>query len=325
MSHPEHPVDHQTAPTMHELEIIQHITAAQNELIRSLATLEKTATSTLLLKSTLLQMIQLANKLTGAEEGSIFALNKRGVVLESILARGAISQEHKNSLIGHVLDRGLAGWVVQHHKIGLIEDTQTDPRWATLPGQPYEARSALCLPLLKGRHLVGVLTLTHAQPRHFNTLTAKYFCHMMAAPLALALDNVLLRISAARSASETDPLAAAPRTSITSEPSEPPEESGIYILTANGAFQYANTRFTEIFDYTIADLVELDGMTDLFVYEDRDRIAQYLSQCFQGQLKKFSLTCKGLNHSHQEIPLFVEGYVTKLYGKSVIIGALRVV
>jgi PAS domain S-box-containing protein len=67
-----------------------------------------------------------------------------------------------------VLDRGLAGWVVRNKQGTIVEDTQEDERWYTFPDSKSGARSALCVPFLYDDHVLGVLTLLHAEPYHFN-------------------------------------------------------------------------------------------------------------------------------------------------------------
>jgi GAF domain-containing protein len=37
-----------------------------------------------------------------------------------------------------------------------------------LADQPYAARSALAIPLIYGIEVLGIITLTHPQPNHFN-------------------------------------------------------------------------------------------------------------------------------------------------------------
>jgi sigma-B regulation protein RsbU (phosphoserine phosphatase) len=83
-------------------------------------------------------------------------------VVDSILARGDISPELSSELIESVLKKGLAGWVMHHRKIGLINDTKLDDRWLNLPNQPYTARSALALPIISGEMQLAILTLMHS-------------------------------------------------------------------------------------------------------------------------------------------------------------------
>jgi hypothetical protein len=85
---------------------------AQNELLRSLITMMQTANGTLMLRAMLQQTLSIARRLTSAEEGSLFLVDESGFVSESILARGATIRVQKQRLIGAVLEKGLAGWVV---------------------------------------------------------------------------------------------------------------------------------------------------------------------------------------------------------------------
>lgn len=67
-----------------------------------------------------------------------------------------------------VLDRGLAGWVVANKQGTIVLDTEEDERWHTFPDSKSGARSALCVPFLYDDNVLGVLTLLHTEPFHFN-------------------------------------------------------------------------------------------------------------------------------------------------------------
>jgi GAF domain-containing protein len=64
-----------------------------------------------------------------------------------------------------VLERGLAGWVVENRQAALVTNTLDDPRWlARLWEWEGEIpRSAISVPLLANDHVVGVLTLVNSQ------------------------------------------------------------------------------------------------------------------------------------------------------------------
>ena len=66
-----------------------------------------------------------------------FWLDKQGYVTESILARGITIREQKETVVGEVLEHGLAGWVYRQRKTGVVSDTEKDDRWLELPYQPY--------------------------------------------------------------------------------------------------------------------------------------------------------------------------------------------
>lgn len=174
-----------------ELKTVKKAFEIQKNLTKSVFFLEENTKTSLMLKSTLIEVVKASNELTGAEESSIFLLNEEGLVTESILARGATIREKKQALIETVLDRGLAGWVFRERKMGVITDTVEDDRWVTLPGQPYLVRSVLCLPIFKGKNLLALLTLMHSQPEHFS----KENCHLMemfSTQLGLIIDHILL-------------------------------------------------------------------------------------------------------------------------------------
>ena len=164
---------------------------AQSRLLENFVSLARSAGKEEKLISILQQTLEVFVGLTGAEKGSLFLLDRNGVVVESILTRADATPEQRSQLIGRVLDKGLAGWVRRHRRVGLIEDTQSDDRWLDLPDQPYSVRSALAVPILRDENLLGLLTLLHAQIGHFNRETAELM-EMTAGQIAIALESARL-------------------------------------------------------------------------------------------------------------------------------------
>ncbi len=310
-----------------DFQALQTTIDVQHELIARINATQQASKGHLAIKSACLTVVQLFGQMTEAEESSIFLLDDNGVVTESILARGATMRELKRTLIGQVLDRGLAGWVIQHRCIGLVEDTLTDDRWLTLPYEPYQVRSALCVPLSKGRRLLGVLTLMHSAPGHFNERSVVKYVENLAEVVALALDNVHLRCEVLPPDNEVSTPLDTPtvpthdRTSSTGDLAF----TGLYIVTANGKFLYVNPRFAEIFHYSFEELVALDSMFDLAASESRTQIFEALDRCFRGHVKGFACTFKGQTKYEEQIDLEIEGNRTKFYGKPAIVGTVRLV
>lgn len=315
-----------------QLKIFRQIVEAQHELTASWGKMGQAAAGKLRLKSTLLTVIQLANRMTRAEESSIFLLDERGAVTDSILARGATIQEQKNNLIGQVFDKGLAGWVIRHRQMGLIEDTQTDERWITLPNEPYTVRSALCLPILKGTLLLGLLTLMHSKPGHFSDKSLLRLMERLTLQMALILDNAQLYIDL-----ENIDLSQRFQTLSKSEESldlefsdsrehyTPDREKllGFYMMTATGKLLYANSRLARIFKYTLRELVSLDSFFDLVMPNSYDLLVQKTNQCVAGKNKNLYCQITGRRKSGQLIDLEIEGARIKFYGIFGVIGALR--
>ncbi|HAA32757.1 MAG TPA: diguanylate cyclase [Cyanobacteria bacterium UBA8553] len=300
---------------------------AQNELLRGLITMLQTATGKLMLRAMLQQILNVSRGLTNAEEGSLFLLDDRGTVTESILARGATIRGQKQRLVGEVLQKGLAGWVIHHRQVGLITDTMQDERWLTLPSQPYEARSALCIPILQGKELLGIITLMHSQPGHFNPVTVQLM-QMTADQIALILDNARLHTELQESTLHKTAQQLDQELSQAQEQLSNREEFsliGIYIIFGEGNFLYANPRVAEIFGYTFGELVSLESVLDLIGAEHRNFVSEQLNQCLQGHSKNLSCKFLGQRKDTSLIDVEIYGTRTKLYGKFVIIGAVRVI
>ncbi len=144
-----------------------------------------------MMKKTLKKCVEVATILTGAEDGSLFLLDEKGSVTNSILMRGELPEEKKSDIIHSIVDRGLAGWVSKSRKLGLVGNTDTDDRWLTLPEQPYIARSALAVPILRGEELFGILTLIHSVQDYFDKEKARLM-KATAKRMSLVLENVRL-------------------------------------------------------------------------------------------------------------------------------------
>jgi len=140
----------------------------QTNLLKSSIAYAQSVSGSLILKATLKHTLEILTQYTEAGEGSIFLIDEDGAIMESILARGPVTRDFKDAVISKVLDDGLAGWALHHRQIGIIHDAMIDDRWVQLPDQPYSARSALAVPLIYGLEAIGIITLTHPQPNHFD-------------------------------------------------------------------------------------------------------------------------------------------------------------
>lgn len=160
---------------------------AQEKLFRSILMMGNVATGNLLLRSVLMEITEVTRTLLRAKDASLFMLDEKGVITESILARGPTIKEEKDYLIGQILDKGLAGWVAKYRRLALVPDTTKDDRWLSFTYQPYKVGSALCIPFMRGSLLLGILTLTHPKPLHFTQDMAD-FMSMYSPSISIALD-----------------------------------------------------------------------------------------------------------------------------------------
>lgn len=307
---------------------------AQNELLRLLGTLRQTTTPELMLKGMLQQTLKLVVKWSDSGESSLFWLNNQGQVSISILARGPMIREEKDELIGTVLSQGLAGWVYQHRQVGLITDTMFDERWINLPGQPYHVRSALCLPITKGKQLMGIITLTHEQPNHFHTEVSHQIKSGLD-QLALILDLVRLGDDGAipsPSRADTDDPITLP-SGVGSGENEgtiaPPDlylpQLGMFMMTLWGRLIYANPRLAQVFGYEAKDLLNHGSFLKLIHPDEQDDFLDRLGLCLRGEIEELNMQVLGMRKNGQMIHVDLYGRRTRLYGKYVLLGVLAAV
>lgn len=300
----------------------------QQELLKTLVKTMKTATGTLMVKAVLQQIVKISNRLTNAEESSLFLLNADGSVIESILARGAVIREMKQNLIGMVLDKGLAGWVTRYRQVGLIVDTLHDKRWIRLPNEPYSVRSVLCVPIFRGKALQALITLMHSQPGHF-TAESAHLMQMSAEQIAPILEHALLYVECQQPQPEShtiDQPASKELHKIDEQLNRGEKLSliGIYIIIEDGRFMYTNPGVAAIFGYSFIEFITIESILNLVAANDQKLLAERITQCFKtpSQLQSLSCTFKGQRKDGNLIDVQVYGTKTKFSGKPVLIGVL---
>ncbi|MDY6784611.1 MAG: GAF domain-containing SpoIIE family protein phosphatase [Cyanobacteriota bacterium] len=160
------------------------------KLLETLVAMARNSQESNMLRATLQQALDVSTEFTRAEEGSIILLNRDGKIAHCISSRTEVAQLGADRL-DRILDKGLAGWVARHLKVGLIIDTQDDERWLFFPDQPYIVRSALVIPIIRGGELLGIISLQHSLAGHFSRKTANLM-QAIANQIALVLQNARL-------------------------------------------------------------------------------------------------------------------------------------
>lgn len=127
------------------------------------------------------RVLTLSTRSVGAERGTLIGLDE---TLKPVNAAIVVNQQiipYTVEQLQSIVERGLAGWVMQNRQSVLINDTSGDERWLRRPDDEISrsgSKSAICLPLLvAGDQLVGILTIVHPQtgffkPEHLDLLRA---------------------------------------------------------------------------------------------------------------------------------------------------------
>ncbi len=138
-------------------------------LLELLIQVNREVAAALDLRTVLQRLLFAATKNVGGERGSIVVLDDSEKPIDATIIYGKNLREHTTQQLRETVDRGLAGWVIQHRKAVLVPDTSKDKRWVRRPDDERGAKSAICVPLVAREHLVGVLTLVHSRPNAFNS------------------------------------------------------------------------------------------------------------------------------------------------------------
>jgi two-component system, NtrC family, sensor histidine kinase KinB len=107
----------------------------------------------------------------GGERGSVVVMDDHGKPVDATIVYGKQFHDHSTQQLRDIVEKGLAGWVIQNRIAVLVPDTSQDERWLRRADDAKDRsgpKSAICVPLMARDRLVGVLTLVHPVPNTFN-------------------------------------------------------------------------------------------------------------------------------------------------------------
>ncbi len=145
---------------------LQQEVQSLKEILDSLLTLQEMSVS-VTEKTDALQLLdrilQVALESIGAGDGSLILVDEETRDLVFVVAYGEI----RDSLIGHRLPPGvgIAGWVADHGEPVRIADAAEDSRFSPEVDESFDfqTRSMLCVPLVCGDRVVGVIQALNKQ------------------------------------------------------------------------------------------------------------------------------------------------------------------
>lgn len=316
----------------------------QHELLASwVITARMTTASNLMLRALTQQILESLQSLCQAEQGSIFLLDADGQATECLLARGSTIREQKREIVNQILREGLAAWTIERREIALVTDSMDDERWLQLPNQPYTVRSALCIPVQRGKRLLALVTLMHSQPHYFGANSVEQAA-VAAEAIALSLENALLYqalSTASDNHHESAPSEAPSIPSVGSSFSDDSaisgisspsnsiaeqrtlEDTGLLIATAEGRLRYVNRAFAQIFGYRRRDLAKIESILDLIPVDYQAALAHKLEHCIRSY--EHPLTCISVGRHRSGQLMSLEFYAERIHfsGEPGVIGLVR--
>ncbi len=115
------------------------------------------------------RMLPLAAQCVNCSSGCTVLVDEQGKFETGMVVFNGELREAPGRQLADTVEKGLAGWVVQNRKPAIIHNTLEDPRWLRRTwddGDP-ESKSAICVPLVSGDQILGVLTLVCPGPGRF--------------------------------------------------------------------------------------------------------------------------------------------------------------
>jgi GAF domain-containing protein len=150
-------------------------------------------------------IVEVARAIFGAKASSIFLLDGDELVF------AAVAGEEEQFLVGRRLpsSTGIAGWVASSRTPLVLEDVQSDPRFAKDVAEDtgYVPSGLMAVPLLEDERVLGVLQVLDRPQRSRFTLQEMELLGMFASQAAIAL-TLLGTARSARAALEGDGRAA---------------------------------------------------------------------------------------------------------------------
>lgn len=93
-----------------------------------------------------------------AEQGSILLVTEeKDAPLKTLIRH----EDNKSRLMTYKVSISITGWVLKHLKPLKVDDLANDPRFNVSEQESREIRSLLCIPILSGARLLGVLMVTN--------------------------------------------------------------------------------------------------------------------------------------------------------------------
>lgn len=142
------------------------------------------------------KLVQFLTEAMNVENASIMAFDPERKELKLLV--GKSFYEDEGTVYDHTawpgkvfrLGEGIAGQVAEDRRSVLIRDSLYDPRFVSTKGQKVDIRSILCLPLVHGDRLHGVLNLSNSEPDAF-TEKKEHALNIIASTASVALSQAI--------------------------------------------------------------------------------------------------------------------------------------
>lgn len=172
------------------IELAQKMTAKE-EALKTLAKFSAILNSTLDPREVQRRAMEAATELMKAETGSLLLVDEEKNELYFEVALGEKGAQVKE--IRLKVGEGIAGWVAEHGEPLIVDDVQSDPRFAKKADKKssFVTRNMICVPVRIKEKMIGVLQAINRLEEAFEQEDLELF-QMLANQVAIAIDNARL-------------------------------------------------------------------------------------------------------------------------------------
>ncbi len=159
--------------------------------LRRLIELTGLLNSTLDLDELLQQIMASAAELLGAETSSLLLVDEQSGDLNITTATGESGEQvTRRQVPAH---RGIAGWVVDHNEIAVVESPEDDDRFYPVMDKAirFETRNMVAVPLRVRDETIGAVEVINKKEGSFTELDTE-LAQALANQAAIAIDNARL-------------------------------------------------------------------------------------------------------------------------------------
>lgn len=158
--------------------------------ISALSDVGKAINTTLDLEDVLNMILSSSLELLGGKEGSVMLLTSDGAHLDLVTYRGRVEEALLPSRTP--VGEGIAGTVAQRRKPMLIDGSDVEADLADKAHPERGIRSSMCVPLIRGDELIGVLNLNETEGKRRFTQDDLQALDLFAQHAAIAIGNAAL-------------------------------------------------------------------------------------------------------------------------------------
>jgi PAS domain S-box-containing protein len=282
--------------------------------------------STLNLAEVLHLIMKHANRVTNSVASTLMLLDEETEELVFSVPTGPKANELIDVRIPP--GEGIAGWVAKHEKPLLVPDVKEDSRFYSKIDEisGFRTKSILCVPLKAKTKMIGVLEVINKLDGTCFTENDELLLSMFGYQVAVAIENARLYGELKDQLQECKQVEDALRTS---------EErfreladllpQTVFEIDRQGKLTYANRNAFEIFGYTQEDFDKGLNARQMFVSEDRDRVAENIQAVLNGEkIEYVEFTAQSKHNSkfpvivypriilHEDIPVGIRGFLVDI-------------